>query len=324
MAAIFAGVSLGAWHCAAVVAIRPEPALRKGVEVDRVNYFVAASALKVASANAWTRGAYRAATMLKTGPRKAAVQEALWCLEGLPDERQRLLDLGTGWAHVLCVFCALLRQDELHAFDTEDMRNWRSFLATVPLIRDQVLSLPLDSATRDRAQRRAEQLLKAADFDEAYQIMGLRYHCSASGCPDFPEGTFDRIMSIDVLEHVDGDKFSLAAQTWHRILIPGGQFVAQVGLDDHLAFHQGRFGSKRYLRYSERAWRMLIGNSVQYINRLTASEIIGLLTDAGFSIGSIETDSSGDTAPDEVHPDYRHQSDADIRAVRLMVKARKQ
>jgi SAM-dependent methyltransferase len=293
------------------------------VEVDRVNYFVAASALKVASANAWTRSAYRAATMLKTSPRKAAVQEALWCLEGLPDEWQCLLDLGTGWAHVLCIFCALLRQDELHAFDTEDMRNWRSFQATVPLIRDQVLSLPLDSAARDRAQRRAEQLLKAADFDAAYQIMGLRYHCSASGCPDFPEGTFDRIMSIDVLEHVDADKFLLAAQTWHRILKPGRQFVAQVGLDDHLAFHQGRFGSKRYMRYSERAWRMLIGNSVQYINRLTASEIIGLLTDVGFSIESIETDSSGDTAPDAVHPDYRHQSEADIRAVRLMVRARK-
>jgi hypothetical protein len=103
-------------------------------------------------------------------------------------------------------------------------------------------------------------------------------------------------------------------------LKPGGQFVAQVGLDDHLAFFQGHFGSKRYLRYSERAWRILIGNSVQYINRLTSSQIIGLLTDAGFSIDSIETDSSGDTAPGEVHPDYRNQSEADIRTVRLMVQ----
>jgi hypothetical protein len=106
-------------------------------------------------------------------------------------------------------------------------------------------------------------------------------------------------------------------------LKPGGQFVAQVGLDDHLAFFQGRFGSKRYLRYSERAWRILIGNSVQYINRLTSSQIIGLLTDAGFSIDSIETDSSGDTAPGEVHPDYRNQSEADIRAVRLNGQAAK-
>lgn len=286
-----------------------------------MNYFVAASALKIASANAWTRGAYRAATMLKTSPRKANVQEALWCLEGLPDERQCLLDLGTGWAHVLSVFCALLRQDELHAFDTEDLRNWRSFQATVPNIRDQVLSLPLNQTTLDRARRRADLLLKAGDFGEAYQVLGLRYRCSATGYPDYPEGTFDRIMSVGVLEHVDADVFPSAARGWYKILKTGGQFVAQVGLDDHLAFYQGRFGSKRYLRYSERAWRMLIGNSVQYINRLTASQIIGLRKDAGFVIESIETDSSGDTAPDQVHPDYRHQSEADIRAVRLMVRA---
>ena len=314
----------GARHDAVAVVGSCRAGTEEGAEVDPLNYFIAAGALKVASANTWTRRAYRTATTLKTGPRKAIVQEALWCIEGLPDQPQRLMDLGTGWAHVLCVFCALLRrQDELHAFDTEDMRNWPSFQATLPIIRDQVLSLPLDSAAREHAERRADQLSRAGDFDAAYRAMGLQYHCSASGCPDFPEGTFDRIMSIDVLEHVDADTFPSAVRTWHRILKPGGQFVAQVGLDDHLAFFQGRFGSKRYLRYSERAWRVLIGNSVQYINRLTSSQIIGLLTDAGFSIDSIETDSSGDTAPSDVHPDYRNQSEADIRAVRLMVRARK-
>ena len=288
-----------------------------------MNYFIAAAALKAASANAWTRSAYRAATLLKSGPRKALVQEALWCLDGLPAERQRVLDLGTGWAHVLCVFCALLRDDELDAFDSEDVRNWRSFRATVPIIRDQVLSLPLDREARHTAEHRADLLLKASNFDDAYRIIGMRYHCLACGQPDFPEGTFDRIMSVDVLEHVDADIFPSAAGTWYRILKLGGQFVAQVGLDDHLAFNEGRFGSKRYLRYSKRTWRMLIGNSVQYINRLTASEIVELLTDAGFSIESIETDSSGDTAPEEVHDDYRYQSEADIRAVRLMLRARK-
>jgi SAM-dependent methyltransferase len=290
-----------------------------------VKYFLVASALKIASANAWTRMAYRAATRLKAGPRKAEIQEALWCLDGLPSERRRLLDLGTGWAHVLSVFAYLLRQDdELSAFDVEDLRNWRSFLATVAVIRNQVLALPtLDEQVRDRARHRANLLLNTADFDEAYGIMGLRYQCVASGVPAFQDGTFDRIMSVDVLEHVDAGTFPAAALTWRRLLRPGEQFVAQVGLDDHLAFYQGRFGSKRYMRYSERSWRMLIGNSVQYINRLTASQIIGLLTDAGFVIDAIETDQGGDTAPDQVHPDYRWQSEEDIRAVRLFVKAHK-
>jgi hypothetical protein len=42
-----------------------------------------------------------------------------------------------------------------------------------------------------------------------------------------------------------------------------------------------------------------------------------------FVIDAIETDQGGDTAPDQVHPDYRWQSEADIRAVRLYVRARK-
>ena len=61
-----------------------------------------------------------------------------------------------------------------------------------------------------------------------------------------------------------------------------------------------------------------------YINRLTVSEIVALLGNAGFVIDEAETDDSGDTAPEQVHFDYRNQSDADIRAVRLLVKSHKQ
>jgi hypothetical protein len=73
----------------------------------------------------------------------------------------------------------------------------------------------------------------------------------------------------------------VAAAAWFRILKPGGKFLAQVGIDDHLAMYQGKVGSKRYLRYSHRTWDWLLGNEVQYINRLTATEIVNILTEAG-------------------------------------------
>jgi hypothetical protein len=126
-----------------------------------------------------------------------------------------------------------------------------------------------------------------------------------------------------VLEHVNAAAFPSAAATWCRILKPGGRFLSQVGIDDHLAFYQGKFGSKRYLRYSHSAWERLLGNEVQYINRLTATEIVNILTDAGLVIDEVKTDASGDTNPDQVHSDYRSQSDDDVRAVRLLVKAHK-
>lgn len=286
-----------------------------------MNYFLAAGTLKLASATPWTRSAYRSAAMLSRRPRKADVGEALWCLEGLPNRPQCLLDLGTGWVHVLSVFSAFLREDELHAFDASDLRNWRSFQPTVKKIAEQVLALPLNDAAKARVRRQAGLLLEAPDFDHAYRVMGLRYRCSSNGLLDYPDNTFDRIMSLDVLEHVDSDLFPAAAREWRRVLRPGGDFVAQVGLDDHLAFFEGSVGSKRYLRYSQRTWNQLLGNSVQYINRLTVSEIVAILRDVGFTIDMIETDASGDTSLGEVHPDYRYQSEADVRAVRLMIRA---
>ena len=62
----------------------------------------------------------------------------------------------------------------------------------------------------------------------------------------------------------------------------------------------------------------MLGNQVQYVNRLTASEIANMLANAGLVIDEVRTDASGDTEPEQVHPDYRSQSDDDIRAVRLL------
>lgn len=103
----------------------------------------------------------------------------------------------------------------------------------------------------------------------------------------------------------------------------GRAVYAQVGIDDHLAYYQGRYGSKRYLRHSHQVWDRLLGNQVQYINRFTKTQILELLEAAGFVIDEVETDLSGDTLPEKVHPDYRWESEEDIRAVRLYVKAHK-
>jgi len=100
-----------------------------------MGYFLTAAALKVASANASTRSAYRAVGKFKNStPCDVSLQVALWCLDGLPTSRQRLLDLGTGWIHTYSLFAALLRNDELHCFD----EKWKCFQATLPVIFDQI------------------------------------------------------------------------------------------------------------------------------------------------------------------------------------------
>ena len=290
-----------------------------------MNYFVTAAVLRVASASVLTRRIYRALTRLRRGPRNAFPENALWLLEGLPQSRQCLLDLGTGWAHAYSLYPALMRDDEIHCFDVEDNRDWASFRATLRAVQTEITERGMltDLQMRARAGRRCKGALEAKDFDKAYKMLGMTYQCTGSAIPLYPADHFDLIFSIDVLEHVDAVAFPTAAATWYRILKLGGQFVSQVSIDDHLAFYQGKFGSKRYLRYSHRTWEWLLGNEVQYINRLTASEIAKILINAGLAIDEVKTDASGDTESDQVHPDYRSQSDDDIRAVRLLVKAHK-
>jgi hypothetical protein len=288
-------------------------------------YFATAAALRVASANTLTRSAYRALGKLKNGPPcDVSLKVALWCMDGLPPERQRLLDLGTGWIHTYGLFPALLRDDELHCFDVADIRKWKCFRLTLPVIFDQLRNgLAAERDALNHAARRVESLRQATSFEEAYRVVGITYQCRSDGVPEYPDDYFDRIFSVDVLEHVDAAIFPKASEAWFRILKPGRQFCAQVGIDDHLAHYQGRYGSKRYLRYSHQTWDWLLNNGVQYINRLTKSQILGLLEASGFVIDEVGTDLGGDTMPAEVHPDYRWQSEDDIRAVRLSVRAHK-
>jgi SAM-dependent methyltransferase len=287
-----------------------------------MNYFVTAAALKIASANALTRSAYHVVTRLRSGARPVFLDRAVWLLDELPDQDARLLDLGTGWVHAYSLYPLLLRDDEVNCFDVSDNRHFKSFVRTVAVVLDQIRQMTLEPAVLDRATRRAAVLLNAKDFEEAYRAVRISYQTAPSGIPNYPDNYFDRIYSIDVLEHVDSKTFPPAAAAWYRIMKPGGRFLAQVGIDDHLAFYQGQVGSKRYLQYSHRSWDWLLGNDVQYINRLTASEIVGLLVQAGFAIDEVQTHSS-DMSRADVHPDYRAQSEDDIRAVRLFVKAHK-
>jgi SAM-dependent methyltransferase len=215
-----------------------------------------------------------------------------------------------------------MRNDELHCFDAADIRKRKCFQATLPIIFEQLPGHVPEDVLR-QATRRFELIKQAKSCEEVYQILGITYQWRPSGLPEYPDNYFDRILSVDVLEHVDADLFPKAAEVWLRILKPGGQFYAQVGIDDHLAYYQGRYGSKLYLRYSHQVWEWLFSNQVQYINRFTKTQILELLEAAGFVIDEVETDLGGDTPPEEVHSDYRWESEEDIRAVRLFVKAHK-
>jgi SAM-dependent methyltransferase len=241
-------------------------------------------------------------------------------LDDLPTEGGRILELGTGWVHAYSLYPALLRDNEIHCFDVSDIRRFEPFKKTVGIAAEQIDGMLLDATTLERARARAEAVSNASSFAEAYDILGMTYQVASTGIPSYPDQHFDAVYSIDVLEHVNADAFGLAATRWHNILKPGGRFSAQVGIDDHLSHNDPTKGPKHYLRYSDGMWRHLLANSLQYINRLTASNIVAALQQVGFVVDHVATHDYAISRQD-VHPDYQGQSDDDLRAVRLFVRA---
>ena len=287
-----------------------------------MNYFVTAAALRLASANALTRRAYWALSKMKRRPRTVWHDQEVWILDNLPQTPGRLLEIGTGWVHAYSLYQILLRDDEIVCFDVMDRRNFRSFLATIPVVLEQVGAMALAPAVLARARERGATILRCASFEEVYEALNVTCQISADGVPRFPDDHFDAITSIDVLEHVEASLFPAAAAGWHRITKPGGRFLAQVGVADHHSVYDGNRQPKRYLKHSHRTWDRFLNNEVQYCNRMTVSEIVRVLEDVGFTIDACDVELC-DITRDEVHPDYRWQTDEDLRAVRADIVATK-
>ncbi len=141
------------------------------------------------------------------------------------------------------------------------------------------------------------------------------------GVPRYPAASFDFIFSMDVLEHVRRERFQDSVKGWKTLLKPGGVFVSQVGLDDHLSHLDRSKHTKHYLQHSKRMGRYLVECDLKYINRLSASEILAMFRRAGYTIEFSDRELC-DMTGIEVHPDYRHQSPEDLAAARLAFTAR--
>lgn len=295
-----------------------------------MNYLVAAAFLKAFSLNSTTRSLYGVAKRFRRQERHIIHERAAWVMDLLPppqsDRKLRILELGTGWIHAYSLYPALLREDEIHCFDVSDMRYPLAHLKRAVMRAEEQITAwnTVPPTAIARMRNRVQEVLAAETRDDAYRILGITYHVASDGLPAFPAGSMDFIYSIDVLEHVLASAFPSCTERWFSILRPGGRFAAQVGLDDHIAFNDKAlgFGTKNYVRYSQRTWHLLLDNDVQYMNRIPASEMLRQFERAGFAIEQAVRDTNL-VHHGPVHPDYGWLSQEDLQTVRLNLVARK-
>lgn len=291
-----------------------------------VNYYAAAAALRFFSLTPDLRALYRRLGNRKT-TRPIIIEYARAVWEEARDAgclapQSCLLELGTGWTHANSLYLALVGEARIVTFDVIDNRSLPALQAQIPVLLAAIEQDPqCNEAAKGRARERSRLVLEATDFPSAYAALNMEYQVRDSGLPDFEPGRFDMIYAVDVLEHVRRDMFQEAARRWRALLKPGGRFSAQVGLDDHLAHYDARKHPKHYLRHSDWVWRLFLENELQYINRMSASEIVAALELAGFEIVNRQFEMC-DIAQLPVHACYQAQSKTDLAAVRLLISAR--
>jgi len=236
----------------------------------------------------------------------------------------RIVELGTGWLHWEALSLRLLWDVNAVLYDVWDNRQLgalKNYWGQLGRLLGKDVTLTKEQLRRARSI--LEVVAKVESFEELYKKLNLRYTVNADGSLfEFPNDSFDLVVSAGVLEHVDKDAVPAFVSEMYRILRPGGTALQSIDISDHLAHYDSSVSKKRYLSYSDRSWRLLFENKVQYINRIQRKEWMDLFRRAGFDV--MEEDSRYvDIDNVEISSKYSRMSQADLGCTTLRVTLRK-
>jgi len=268
-----------------------------------VKYIATAIALKCFSCTPLTRSLYR-----QLGNRTGNKRRGAGTIPGYYPERvkrmlhlqrehrivrdgDRILELGTGWLHWEALTLRLFYDVEAVLFDVWDNRQLgglKNYVRQLGLMLDDGFNL--SASEQNRVRLLIEAILKVESFDELYELLGFEYVIESSGrLNQFPLDSFQLVVSGGVLEHVDRAAIPTLVHETQRVLKPGGWALHSIDTADHLEHYDRTVSPKLYLGFSERTWKLLCENRVQYINRIQRGEWLELFRSNGFELIEEET-----------------------------------
>lgn len=265
-------------------------------------------------------------------PRHAAMLRRL-VDQGFRLDGMRCLEIGTGHLPAAPVGFFLAGASEVVTVDLHRRLNPRltaSMLRKLTAYGNRVVDLYGGLVPADLVRRRLAVIadMEGRPVHEILDRIGVHYEApgDASRMPD-ADGSFDLSFSMTVLEHVTPRALREILAESRRLLKPAGFAAHLIDPSDHFAHQDPRITRINFLRFSGRQWRKVGGNEFSYCNRLRASQLERMFTDAGFDIERCERtiDEPSRAALDDgfpLHPDFRRFSAADLCTTEIEVYAR--
>ena len=247
---------------------------------------------------------------------------------GISVRGARILEIGTGWYPVLPICFVLAGAETVVTVDIVPHLTEAGMYRLLRTLKDHIPSIAKTTGlTPEIIRNRLELIVNQPNLAEILRSSNIEYRAPEdAGDIELEPGSIDIIYSNSVLEHVHRKALGDIMRESLRILKPGGIVMHNVACNDHYAHFDKSISYVNYLRYSEAKWR-LWNNSLQFQNRLRASEFLQSAQDAGLEIIARRTHVSPGTHEAirtmTVAPEFRGFSEADLVTTTIDFLARK-
>ena len=234
-----------------------------------------------------------------------------------------VLEIGTGWVHWESLITRLVCDARVTMFDVVDNRLFPIFKLYAQALRPLLDTIGIPAERIDKAHVILDAVERATSFEQVYSALCWDYVIDGSGTMEnLGEGTFDLIVSSDVLEHIDRAILRPFVERMFQLLRPGALAYHSIDLIDHLSYYDPKMPAKLYYRFDGAVWDKWVNSKVQYINRVQRPEWLSLFQEAGFECVSEEV-TYGPHGNAKVHPSYANLSPAELEMNTLMLVFRK-
>jgi len=289
-----------------------------------IKYILAAQALKFFSLNTTTENLYRrlgnliGGNVRKTKIPSHYIERAnnnlnrIEQYNGIKDG-MKILELGTGWVHWESLYISLFYDVEVIAFDVWDNRQLLGFKTYASQLLNELHNIKRPEKQLNRAKSLLKRLKDCDNFDDIYEILNITYLIDETGSlKNVSDDSIDLIYSSDVLEHIPIKSVGSLFKDMHRVLKVNGLSAHWVVPFDHLTIYDSSLNGKNYLQYSEKKWKLLFENKVQYINRLQMSEWVELFNKHSFKLIHCFVEQRTDISELHVSNRFSHLSNDDL------------
>jgi SAM-dependent methyltransferase len=201
--------------------------------------------------------------------------------------------------------------------------NLRPGLANLTLERLERLRDELEEeARRPVRDPGATRIASAADL----RAFGITYLAPRDArATGLEAGSVDFITSTNTLEHIPTGDLVPILRECRRLLRPDGSMSSRIDLCDHHSYSDRALTPYNFLRYSDRAWRVL-DSRLSHQNRLRRPDYLDAFAAAGLAVVEERAQAPEDAIEHlramDLAPRFRAYKDEDLAVTRLFLVAR--